>query len=435
MMSLLTQLVFVIVRPVFALLLALGTIVGVAASVVIMNLLVGYFSVASDAYINVHPHILIYGSWSLEEAESFSQRVLRADSRIAMAAPALHFNRTITLASVNVLTDLCDPTATAENNCSGRRDIEQAVRTYAFDVVQQKQVEVEIRGISVLHSDTVANYRSLISGSPDFDRLLRTRDTGGNYMPTAFIAQDTLVDDFAGTYLISSGALAPTYDHYYRLNGIIRLGAKSSGNPLLILGLNQAKELAPPGLTQPNVIEVRLSAPLAAEKIVKSLQSTLGPEVRFETWIDKERSAFRFLNATWIMVFAVMMSICLVVAISVYSTLTLSILRNNWKVALLGSLGYSPLKIGLVFLVFAVGVALVGISGGVILGHFLSYWIGGTLYHSVLGLPPERFAATVTLQPAAWMSLATLSIFLASAIVPVGTAVAIRPARAMRGQT
>ncbi|HXO73535.1 MAG TPA: FtsX-like permease family protein [Bradyrhizobium sp.] len=415
--------------------LALGAIVGVAASVIIMNLLVGYFSVASDAYINVHPHILIHGSWSAAESDVFIQRLLRTDRRIAMAAPAFHFNRTITLASVNVLTDLCDRDTTAENNCSGKRDIQRAIRAYAFDVIEQKQVEVEIRGISVRSDDTVANYRSLISGPPDFGRLSRTRDSGGNYLPTAFIAQDTLVGDIAGTYLISSAALAPTYDHYYRLNAVIRLGAKSSGDPLLILGLEQAKQLAPPELTQPNVIEVRLSLPLAAEEIVKQLQPALGPGLRYETWIDKERSAFQFLNATWVMVFAVMLSICLVVAISVYSTLTLSILRNSWKVALLGSLGYTPLRVGMVFVMFAVSVALVGIGGGVLLGHFLSYWIGGALYGGVLGLPPERFAASVTLRPAAWMSLATLAIFFASAIIPVRRAVTIRPAEALRGLT
>ena len=433
-MSLLAQLLFVIVRPMFAVFLALGAIVGVAASVVIMNLLVGYFSVASDAYTNIHPHIMIYGSWSTEEADSFAKKLL-IDRRITVAAPALHFNRTITLAGVRVLSDLCDQGTTVENNCSGKRDINRAVRAYAFDVTQQKQVEVEIRGISVLNNDTVAGYKSLIAGSTDFGRLLRTRDSGGNDLPTAFIAEDTLVDDFAGNYLISPAALATTYDHYYRLSAVIHLGAKSSGAPLLILGLEQAKKLAPTGLTQPNVIEVRLSTPLAAEEMVKSLRSTLGPGLRFETWIDKERSAFRFLNATWIMVFAVMLSICLVVAISVYSTLTLSILRNSWKVALLGSLGYSSLRIGLVFLVFAASVALAGISGGVLLGHYLSYWIGGALYSSVLGLSPERFAATVTLQPAAWMSVATLVIFLTSAIIPVRNAVTIRPARALRGLT
>jgi ABC-type lipoprotein release transport system permease subunit len=433
-MSLLVQLLFVIVRPIFAVFLALGAIVGVAASVIIMNLLVGYFSVASDAYINVHPHILVHGSWSPPESEALIKRLV-ADRRIAKAAPGLHFNRTITLASVNVLTDLCDRQATVENNCSGKRDMQRAIRAYAYDVIDQKQVEVEIRGTSIVNDDTVANYRSLISGPPDFARLPRTRDSGGNDLPTAFIAQDTLVGDIAGTYLMSPGALASSYEHYYRLNAVIRLGAKSSGNPLLILGLDQAKALAPPEVTQANVIEVRLSEPLAAERVVNELKPQLGSALRYETWIDKERSAFEFLNATWIMVFAVMLSICLVVAISVYSTLTLSILRNSWKVALLGSLGYTPLRVAMVFVTFAFGVALVGIGGGVLLGQFLSYWIGGALYGGVLGLPPERFAATVTLRPAAWMSLATLAIFFASAIIPVRQAVTIRPAKALRGLT
>jgi ABC-type antimicrobial peptide transport system permease subunit len=377
--------------------------------------------------------VLIYGSWPLDEANKLADRLPALDHRITMAAPALHFNRTITLASVNVLSDLCDRETTAENNCSGKRDIGRAIRAYAFDVIEQKQVEVEIRGTSVRNGDTVANYRSLMSGAPDFARLTRNRDSGGNYLPTAFIAQDTLIGDINGSYLISPTALASSYDQYYRLTNIIRLGAKSSGSPLVILGLEQAQVLAPPELKQPNVIEVRLSTPLAAAQLIETLRPQLGPGLRYETWIDKERSAFEFLNATWVMVFAVMLSICLVVAISIYSTLTLSILRNSWKVALLGSLGYPPLRIAMVFMVFAGGVALVGIGGGIVLGHSLSFVVGGALYSGVLGLPPERFAASVTLVPAAVMGLATLVIFFASAIIPVRHAVMIRPAQALRG--
>jgi ABC-type lipoprotein release transport system permease subunit len=431
-MALLIQLVFVIVRPLFALFLGLGAVIGVAASIVIMNLLVGYFSVASEAYINLHPHILIHGSWSMEEAQALAGRLTNIDRQITMASPALHFNRVITLANVNVITDLCDPATSPGDNCAGKRDMGRAVRAYAYDVTEQKQMDVQVRGIVVANEDTVVNYRRLMSGAPDLARLTSDRDTGGNELPVAFIAQDNLINDFTGSYLIATGALAKEYTRYYRLHGVLRLGAKSSGEPLLILGLNQALALAPPELRQPNVIEMRLASPLAAAAVVKKLRETLG-DLRYETWIDKEKSAFEFLNATWIMVFSVMLSICLVVAISIYSTLTLSILRNRWKVALLGSVGLTPLRIGSLFMLFACGVALIGIGAGTVLGQYLSYVVGGTLYQNVLGLPPERFAAAVTWQPAAWMALATLVIFVIAAIMPVRRAVMIRPAEALRG--
>jgi ABC-type lipoprotein release transport system permease subunit len=431
-MLLLPQLVFVIVRPLFAVFLGLGAIIGVAASVVIMNLLVGYFSVASDAYINVHPHIVVHGSWSMEEAQSVARRLPGVDRQIALARPAVHFNRTVTLATVNVITDLCDQAISARDNCTGQRNMQRAVRAYAYDVADQKQVDVQVRGIMVANDDTVANYRKLMSGAPDLARLTRDRDTGGNELPVAFIAQDTLIADITGTFLIAPAALANSYTRYFRLHGVLRLGAKSSGDPLLVMGLDQSLALAPPGLTQPNAIEIRLATPLAAAETIGKLRTVLG-NLRFESWIDKERSAFEFLNATWVMVFSVMLSICLVVAISIYSTLTLSILRNRWKVALLGSIGLTPFRIGALFMLFAGGVALVGIGAGAVLGQYLSYLIGGALYHGVLGLPTERFAATVTWRPAGWMALATLVIFAVAAIMPVRRAVMIRPAEALRG--
>jgi ABC-type lipoprotein release transport system permease subunit len=432
-MGLVIELLFVIVRPLFAAFLALGAVIGVAASVVIMNLLVGYFSVASEAYVNVHPHVLVHGSWPMEEAKALARRLPEVDPLITMAAPAVHFDRTVTLAPVDLLTTVCDPGETPENSCSGKGN--RTKRAYAYNVTSQNQVEVQVRGITVTNNDTVANYRRVMSAREPLGNLLIDRDTNGNVLPVAFIAQDTLIKERVGDYLISAGPLAPAYDRYYRIQGAIELGTKSSGSPLLLLGLPQALALAPPGLNQPNVIEARLSNPLAAEKVAARLREALGGDLRFETWIDKERAAFDFLNATWVMVFAVMLSICLVVAISIYSTLTLSIFRNRWKVALLGTIGYTPLRIGMVFIVFAGLVGVAGIGGGVLLGEYLSGIVGGALYESILGLPPERFAATITWTPAAWMALATLAIFVLSAIMPARRAVMIKPAQALRGLT
>ena len=434
MMGLIFRLIFVIIRPVYALFLTIGAVIGVAASVIIMNLLVGYFSVASDAYTSVHPHVVVHGVWPAGEAASAVARIERLSPEIVRAAPALHFNRTISLASVKVISDFCHAGRSLEDSCGEQRNIADATRRYAYDVGSLSQVDVQVRGITVVDGDTVASYRKVIAGSTDLGRLVLDKDENSNALPIAFIAQDTLISDPTGNFLMSAPLLADRFERYYRLHGVIRLGAKSSGAPLLVLGLEQAKALAPDGKGEPNAIELRLANPLSAGKVAKLVQQQFGPAVRVETWIDKERPAFEFLNATWVMVFSVMLSICLVVAISIYSTLTLSILRNRWKVALLGSLGVTTLGISLIFLSFAVLIALAGIFGGVAVGHFASQAIGGTLYKAFLNLPPERFAATITLLPAAWMSAATLAIFIASAMLPARQAIAIRPADALSGR-
>lgn len=425
---------FVIIRKTYAIYLALGAIIGVAASIIIMNLLMGYFAVASDSYTSVHPHITIHGSWPQNEAFKIAADLPLLDRRIAVAAPAVHFDRTITLANVKIISDLCELGAPSEKSCGTDRSISSAVRTYGYEVASEKVVDVQIRGVSVADSTTIANFTKLMTGEPNLSRLTLDKDTNGNVMPIAFIAQDTLISEVVGTYLIAPEALKNTYDRYYRLHGVIRLGAKSSGAPLLITGLKQALALAPPGLTQPNVIEARLTEPLKADEVVIRLKKKFGLDSKIETWIDRERSAFRFLNATWVMVFAVMLNISLVVAISIYSTLTLSILRNRWKVALLGTLGCTPFRIGAIFLAFALLIALIGIVGGSILGYFASCWLGGELYQRFLGLPPERFAATIGWEPVIWMATATLLIFVFSALLPVRRAVRIRPAAAMSEQ-
>lgn len=431
---LLPRLIFVMVRPLFAVLLSLAAVIGVAASNIIMNLLIGYFAVATSAYTSVHPHIAVHGSWSKAAAADAVARIRGLDALVVRAAPALHFPRTLTFAGVNVLGELCDAAKTPQENCKEDRSAKGASRVYAFDVTNQRRAEVQVRGITIENGDTPADLRKLMSGDTDFQRLVTERDSGGNELPVAFIAEDTLISEMVGNFLIDPGSLRDSYQRYYRMLGVLRLGAMTSGAPLLVLGMEQARKLAPPSVPEVNVIEVRLSDALAAERIATAIGGALGPGARVETWIARERPAFQFLNATWVMVFTVMLSICFVVAISIYSTVTLSVLRNRWKIALLGVVGMTPARIAAIFLGFGVVVALTGIVFGTALGYHASRIIGGTLYEKVLKVSYDRFAETMTLGPAIWMAAATLAIFVVSVVLPARRAVSIRPAVALRGQ-
>ena len=425
------RMTMITVRPIYAIFLAIGAVIGVASSIVIMNLLVGYFAIARDAYVSLHPHIAIHGVKSDDEANALAGRLLSLDPRIRMAAPALHYQRMVVLASVKVATELCDRGVSLEANCEGDREASRAQRVYAYELKDVKQVEVQVRGVTIVNDDTVSDYRKLLSGLQNLDRLGLDKDTGGNVLPISFLAQDTLISEVIGTYLIAPDTLADRYERYYRLHGVLRLGAKSSGAPYLVLGLQHAKALAPPKLRESNVVEVRIADSLAAEDVSKVLKEKLGKDFRVDTWIDLERPAFAFLNATWVMVFSVMLSVCIVVAISIYSTLTLSVMRNRWKVALLGTMGFTPLRIAMIFLLFSFSVAFVGVLGGVVLGTYVSEMVGGVLYSTFLRLPPEKFAATMTWRPAAWMALATIAIFIFAAVSPARRATRIRPAEAL----
>ena len=279
------RLMFVVIRPAFAVLLALGATLGVAASNIIMNLLVGYFAVATSAFTSVHPHIALHGKWTAEEARRQASLAKSLDRRIEAATPALHFERTITLATVKVITDLCEGGGTAEESCRQNRFLKNPTRTYAYEVTNQRRVEVQIRGITVDGGETTADIRKLMSGEPDLGRLAADKDSGGNELPIAFIAEDSLINDPTGSFLLAPHELAPTYPHYYRLHGLLRLGAMTSGSPMILLGLDQSRALAPSSLPPANVIEVRVSDVLEAERVADVLkgasagQWTGGPDV------------------------------------------------------------------------------------------------------------------------------------------------------------
>ena len=378
-----------------------------------------------------NPHISIHGSWLRDNATEFAKQIAQSHPQILDAAPALYFTQTMTLAQVSVTDQLCDLSRRTDP-CSESSYIGNFTRVYAYKIRELNRTVVQVRGITIDQDDTIADLKKLIVGGTNLGRLSRVLDSGGNPFPVAFLAQDSLISSDANEYLISTGELDSIYVNYYRLHGVLRINAKGSGEPLLIFDIDQVHEFAPDDLPEVNVIEVRLADPLKAELVVSHLKQQLALEGHMRSWIDIERPTFEFLNTIWLMVFSVMLSICLVVGISIYSTLTLSALRNKYKIALLRVLGVKPLDIVQIFLLYAVIVSTISIIFGVVIGNFSSRIIGGKLYLAFFDLEPYRFAETITLVPAIWVSIGTLLIILGAALVPTIVAIRTRHADALK---
>lgn len=420
-----------ILRPLYAVFIVLGGGIGVAATLVIMNLLNGYVQIAQEAYMGIHAHILVSGAFSQDEASGLIARIKGAAPGVIDAAPAVYADMPLTAAKVSILSSVCHERTDGQFMC-GREDRpgERASVRRSYQMLSRSNVSVSIRGIDV-GGPVATDFAKYIRGEADIPRLARTMDQNGNVLPVSFYAEREIVDELPAYFLFEKGGLKDSYANYYRALGYLKLGVKKSGLPLMILGTDAARTLIGfEGFA--NRIEVRLKDPINAAETAAVLRSVLGSGVAVSSWIDAEEATFRLIGVMRTMAFLMIASGCALAAVGVYSTFTLSISRGRKKIALLSILGLPPKSLFFMLLGFAAILASGSIVVGTLLGEMASYGIGGYLYSQILGRSFAEFGDTMNATIMAWVGGVVLVLFTAAALAPAFQALRFDPIENLR---
>jgi len=232
-------------------------------------------------------------------------------------------------------------------------------------------------------------------------------------------APDKILDD----YLLQATDSEPTH---FRLIGSLDLGRKKGEIPLLVISLENAWKLLN---LEPmvNTIEVRLNEPYQSAALSEQIQDLLGESYSVENWTNREKASFVFLKVTKLMAFALLFSICIVAAIGVYSTLLLTVMQNQKKIAILKALGIRNLSIYMIFLSSALAIGIIGIIAGTALGYMGSEWLIMEFAENLKNLGLENPQTRISFQDFLTISFLTLGLFFLTAIIPARRAVAVDP--------
>lgn len=423
-----------LIKPLYSILLGLGAIIGVTCLLVVLSLFQNYFLSSEKVFMGVHPHIEIHKQMTEADAWKIVKQLKHTFPEIIDAQPALYLSTRIIISKADIVEAACVNQATQSiclEKYQGNTDSAEIVVKQSFNLSEKKDEKVLIKGITVTDNETVMEIKRIINGSLDLERLRQTRDSNNNILPFGFYMEQSFFNEVSGAFLVSFPELAGNKLNHFRLNGGLKLGTKRGELPLFVVSLeilqtliNKPKQL--------NCIEIKLATPYDSEKIAQAIQNQLGNEFKVTSWMEQEKAAFAFLNIIKFMIFMIIFSICLVAAISVYSTLSLAVIENRKKISILKALGIKDRSIYLIFISNALSIGMVGVVMGGILGYISSHYFIIYFGENLRALGIENPATQLTQGDILITATATLLLFIITAIVPARNAIKIDTADNLR---
>jgi lipoprotein-releasing system permease protein len=171
---------------------------------------------------------------------------------------------------------------------------------------------------------------------------------------------------------------------------------------------------------------------LAAQQ--RALQQELGPEVMVFTYKDAFATVSTWIELQREPIPIILGLISLVAGLTMISTLLIAVVEKARSIAILLTLGMSPIRAGLIFVVRAVVISTLGAAIGLIVALVLlgiqHIWhpitLDGALYY-VSELP-----VSFPLMPMIIVPLSSIALALIVGLVPMVVAMRVRPATALR---
>jgi len=417
-----------LIKPLFSILLGLGAIIGVICLLVVLSLFQNYFLSAEKVFMGVHPHIEIHKQMTEDESHQMVEQLKNAFPEITAAKPALYLPTRIIISKAEIVEAACVVNKQNQSFCLDMNKYPPDDTEYdiivkeGFNLSEKKDEKVLIKGITVDDNETVMEIKKIMNGSLDLERLGQTQDSNGFVLPFGFYMEQSFFNEVSGTFLVSFPELAGEKLNHFRLNGGLKLGTKRGELPLVVMSLNILQGLINKP-NQLNTIEIKLATAYDSETVANVIQNRLGTEFQVTSWMEKEKAAFAFLNMIKFMILLIIFSICLVAALSVYSTLSLAVIENRKKISILKALGIKDSSIYLIFISNALTIGMVGVVMGGLLGYLSSHYFILYFGENLRALGIENPETQLTQGDILLTATATLLLFLITAIMPARNAI------------
>lgn len=423
-----------LVRPVFFVILSIGSVIGVACLLIVMSLFENYYLSAEKVFMGIHPNIEIHRPGMLiSDAKDHIQMLKKKFPEIQSIAPALYSVRKMEISEVKAKKEFCilkDGVTVCPHEVKRTEDPQtySYEKKFGFEILDKRRGEFLIKGIDIQNGETVLRIKRIINGNSNLERLNQTSDANGNSIPCGFYMEQppasavTPLTDF----LISFPDMNDKDKHYCRLTGNLSLGRKTGRLPLVVMSLNNVQRMLKKE-QQVNAIEINLNQPYESERVARDIRELLGEAFEVFSWTEKEEAAFRFLHITKIMIFFIIFNISIVAALSVFSTLMLSVTESRKKIAIFKAIGMKNRTIYSIFVSSALTVCMIGIIFGSLTGYITSYYFVTGFSDTLQKLGIDTPEVMITAGDIAMISLFSLVLFLITAILPARNAVAIDP--------
>jgi lipoprotein-releasing system permease protein len=161
----------------------------------------------------------------------------------------------------------------------------------------------------------------------------------------------------------------------FRVTGIFEIGMAPYDSSLALINLNDAQKLYRMG-DAVSGISAHLQDLDRAPEVAAGLESKLPDDLYASDWTRQNANYFRAVQLEKKMMFIILSLIVAVAAFNIVSTLVMVVTDKQADIAILRTLGASPMSIMKIFMVQGVVIGLVGTILGVIFGILIALNIG-----------------------------------------------------------
>lgn len=191
-----------------------------------------------------------------------------------------------------------------------------------------------------------------------------------------------------------------------------------------------------------SALRVSLRDPLRAPALLGELRGLLPPTFRAWDWTWSHANFFKALQGQKTMLFLVLVLIVAVAAFNIVSAMVLVVREKRGEVAILRSLGLTPMRVMGVFLVLGSAIGLIGTLVGIAAGLSIAVnvgrlvpWLERLVNHRFLPedvYPISEWSAVVQWNDVAWVAAIGFVLALLATLAPAWSASRYPPAEALR---
>jgi lipoprotein-releasing system permease protein len=240
--------------------------------------------------------------------------------------------------------------------------------------------------------------------------------------------------------LVTPAGVVPRLKQF-RVVGLFEIGHFEYDSGLALVHIADAQRLYQLG-DDVSGVRLKLADLFQARTVARELYRDLGEDVLISDWTRSHANFFRAVEIEKTMMFIILMLIVAVAAFNVVSTLVMAVTDKQADIAILRTLGATPVSVMQVFMVQGVVIGVVGTLLGVASGVALALNIDVVVpflerllkvqflskeVYFISELPSDLYASDVILIAAVALALSLLA-----TIYPSWRASRVRPAEALR---
>lgn len=226
----------------------------------------------------------------------------------------------------------------------------------------------------------------------------------------------------------------------FQVVGTFSMGMEQFDSSLALINIQDAEKVN--SQSGPSGIRLKLDDLLNARPVARELADQLGQIYQIQTWEQTNANLFSALSMEKKVMGIILALIILVAVINLISMLMMLVTDKQADIAILRTLGATPMSVMGMFMVQGLLVGLVGIGFGVGLGSLLSWKLPGIVkviehvFHVQFLSPDVYYISEVPsrleLHDVIWVALVTFAFSLLATLYPAWRASRTQPAQALR---